>query len=137
MVKVVHMCFQANVGRDIGRETRFSASASCNVEKQIPIFFIPSKILLFDKPINSLLDVRHVGNEVPAHGLNCLGFDLLVRELLTCLQHTNNRRIEIMLPVALYGALRALRLLRLQRDIIRAESEGGVSCLPFLSLEWS
>jgi hypothetical protein len=100
-------------------------SASRNVEKQIPIFFVPSKILLFHKSINSLLDARYIGNEVPPHGLNCLGFDLLVRELLTCLHHTNNRRIEIMLPVTLDGALRALRLLRLQRGIIRAESEGG------------
>ena len=52
---------------------------SGDVEEKIPIFFITTKVLLFHQPVDSLLDIRHVGNEVPTHGLNCLEFNLFVR----------------------------------------------------------
>jgi hypothetical protein len=87
----------------------------CNVEKKVPIFFITSKILLFDQPVDSLFDARHVGNKVPTHGLNCLKFYLFVRELLARLHDAHNRRVEVMLPVALDCALCVLRFLGLQK----------------------
>ena len=85
-----------------------------DVEKKIPVFVVSSKILLFHQIVDSLLDTRHFGNEVPSHGLNCFEFYLLVRKLFSCFHHSHNRRVEVMLPVALNRTLRALRLLRLQ-----------------------
>jgi hypothetical protein len=87
----------------------------CDVEKKIPVFVVSSKILLFHQIVDSLLDARHFGNEVPSHGLNCFEFYLLVRKLFSCFHHSHNRRVEVMLPVALNRTLRALRLLGLQR----------------------
>lgn len=86
---------------------------SGDVEENISIFFITSKVLLFHQPVDALLDARHVGNEVPTHGLNCLEFNLFVRQLLTRLHDTHNRRIEVMLPVVLDRRLRASRFLGL------------------------
>ena len=80
----------------------------CNVEKKISVFVVSSKILLFHQTVDSLLDTRDFGNEVPSHGLNCFEFYLLVRKLFSALHHSHNRRIEVMLPVALNRTLRAL-----------------------------
>jgi hypothetical protein len=91
----------------------------CDVEKKVPVFVVSSKILLFHQVVYSLLDTRHFGNEVPSHGLNCFEFYLLVRKLFSCFHHSHNRRVEVMLPVALNRTLRALRLLGLQ------SKEGG------------
>jgi hypothetical protein len=95
----------------------------CDVEKKVPVFVVSSKILLFHQTVNSLLDARDFGNEVPSHGLNCFEFYLLVRKLFSCLHHSHNRRIEVMLPVALNRTLRALRFFGLQ-----AAREGGDEC---------
>jgi hypothetical protein len=86
-----------------------------DVEKKIPVFVVSSKIFLFHQTVDSLLDTRHFGNEVPSHGLHCFKFYLLVRKLFSCFHYSHNRRVEVMLPVALNRALRALRLLGLQR----------------------
>lgn len=91
----------------------------CDVEKKISVFVVSSKILLFHQIVDSLLDTRHFGNEVPSHGLNCFEFYLFVRKLLSCFHHSHNRRVEVMLPVALNRTLCALRLLRLQRKEIK------------------
>jgi hypothetical protein len=91
----------------------------CDVEKKIPVFVVSSKILLFHQIVDSLLDTRHFGNEVPSDGLNCFEFYLLVRKLFSCFHHSHNRRVEVMLPVALNRTLRVLRLLGLQ------SKEGG------------
>ena len=91
--------------------------ASCNVEEKVPIFFITSKVLLFDQPVDSLLDARHVGNKVPTDGLNCVKFYLFVRELLARLHDPHNRRVEVMLPVALDCTLRVLRFFGLQKTM--------------------
>lgn len=91
----------------------------CDIEKKIPVFVVSSKILLFHQIVDSLLDTRHFGNEVPSHGLNCFEFYLLVRKLFSCFHHSHNRRVEVMLPVALNRTLRVLRLLGLQ------SKEGG------------
>jgi hypothetical protein len=88
----------------------------CDVEKKIPVFVVSSKILLFHQIVDSLLDTRHFGNEVPSDGLNCFEFYLLVRKLFSCFHHSHNRRVEVMLPVALNRTLRALRLFGLQRE---------------------
>ena len=85
-----------------------------DVEKKIPVFVVSSKILLFYQTVDSLLDTRHFGNEVPSHCLNCFKFYLLVRKLFSCFHYSHNRRVDVMLPVALDRTLRALRLLRLQ-----------------------
>lgn len=82
----------------------------CDVEKKISVFVVSSKVLLFHQTVDSLLDTRDLGNEVPSHGLNCFEFYLLVRKLFSCLHHSHNRRIEVMLPVALNRSLCALRL---------------------------
>jgi hypothetical protein len=87
----------------------------CDVEKKVAVFVVSPKILLFHKAIDSLLDTRHFGNEVPSHGLNCFKFYLLIRKLLSCFHYAHNRRVDVMLPVALNRTLRALRLFGLQR----------------------
>lgn len=113
----------------------------CDVEKKIPVFVVSSKILLFHQIVDSLLDARHFGNEVPPHGLNCFEFYLLVRKLFSCFHHSHNRRVEVMLPVALDRTLRALRLLGLQRkesgwkNIQRGALEGKSGHLQSPSLE--
>ncbi len=86
-----------------------------DVEKKVAVFVVSSKILLFHQTVDSLLDTRYFGNEVPSHGLNCFEFYLLVRKLFSCFHHSHNRRIEVMLPVALNRTLCALRFLGLQK----------------------
>jgi hypothetical protein len=108
----------------------FFRAGLCDVEKKISVFAVSSKILLFHQIVDSLLDTRHFGNEVPSYGLNCFGFYLLVRKLFSCFHHSHNRRVEVMLPVALNRTLRPLGLLGLQRkvggwkDIQRGALEG-------------
>jgi hypothetical protein len=94
---------------------------SCDVEKKIPVSVVSSKILLFHQIVDSLLDARHLGDEVPSYGLNCFEFYLLVRKLFSCFHHSHNRRVEVMLPVALDRTLRVLRLFGLQRKGGRVE----------------
>lgn len=107
----------------------------CDVEKKIPVFVVSSKILLFHQIVDSLLDTRHFGNEVPSHGLNCFEFYLLVRKLFSCFHHSHNRRVEVMFPVALNRTLRVLRLLGLQskeggwRNVQRGALEGKSGAL--------
>ena len=86
-----------------------------DVEKKISVFVVSSKILLFHQTVDSLLDTRHFGYEVPSNGLNCFEFYLLVRKLFSCFHYSHNRRVDVMLPVALNRTLRALRLLGLRR----------------------
>lgn len=114
---------------------------SCDVEKKIPVSVVSSKILLFHQIVDSLLDTRYFGNEVPSYGLNCFEFYLLVRKLFSCFHHSHNRRIEVMLPVALNRTLRVLRLFGLQRkeggrknvqrDALEVEGKSGTHTVSF------